>query len=475
MRTRLVVAAVGAFALLLLSATPASAGRILITGHDADLHCSGGAGCNFVNAAVKYVRAGAPSPNKPVLVLDRGALQFVAALDAAFETKVPRVVMDPRSNRFADAPLTTERYSAILVASDTTCGGCDLNEFDSAPDSRAINARKGDIAAFFNAGGGIYANSGGSRGDGDPTVPDVYYDFLPIPAGGEPVTGPFCLTPIGARLGFEDQRCPDARRHRGNTDDINCCATHNSFKRPGADSAFEIAEIDVAADQRISSDDVPETLIAEGVASGGEIVSGPVLGKTVSAEVVRGKVFIKVPGSAGSARASQKGTSFVPLKAERSIPVRSILDTRRGTVALRSAVNRKGKTQSGQFGEGVFQVLQSRKRREKGLTELRMKGSAASFKRCGRGGRPARAAAGLPTAEASLTRRQIRRLRARARGRYRTRSRYSAATVRGTTWTVTDRCDGTLTAVKRGKVAVRDFRRNRTILLTAGKSYLAAP
>jgi hypothetical protein len=45
--------------------------------------------------------------------------------------------------------------------------------------------------------------------------------------------------------------------------------------------------------------------------------------------------------------------------------------------------------------------------------------------------------------------------------------------VRGTKWTVTDRCDGTLTKVKRGKVAVRDFRLKKTIILRRGKSYLA--
>jgi ferric-dicitrate binding protein FerR (iron transport regulator) len=45
--------------------------------------------------------------------------------------------------------------------------------------------------------------------------------------------------------------------------------------------------------------------------------------------------------------------------------------------------------------------------------------------------------------------------------------------VRGTIWTVTDRCDGTLTTVKRGKVAVKDFRRKKTVLVRAGKSYLA--
>ena len=75
--------------------------------------------------------------------------------------------------------------------------------------------------------------------------------------------------------------------------------------------------------------------------------------------------------------------------------------------------------------------------------------------------------------EAVRSRRLIRRLRARGRGRFRTRGRYSSATVRGTTWTIADRCDGTLTSVRSGTVAVRDFRRRRTIIVRAGKAYLA--
>ena len=38
---------------------------------------------------------------------------------------------------------------------------------------------------------------------------------------------------------------------------------------------------------------------------------------------------------------------------------------------------------------------------------------------------------------------------------------------------MTDSCAGTLTTVKRGKVAVRDFRKRKTVVLTRGKSYLA--
>jgi hypothetical protein len=58
-------------------------------------------------------------------------------------------------------------------------------------------------------------------------------------------------------------------------------------------------------------------------------------------------------------------------------------------------------------------------------------------------------------------------------GRFRTRGRYSAATVRGTVWDTTDRCDGTLTAVHRGVVMVTDFVRHVTVLVDAPDRYLA--
>jgi hypothetical protein len=45
--------------------------------------------------------------------------------------------------------------------------------------------------------------------------------------------------------------------------------------------------------------------------------------------------------------------------------------------------------------------------------------------------------------------------------------------VRGTVWTTTDRCDGTLTTVRKGRVTVRDFRRRRSVVVRAGRSYLA--
>jgi hypothetical protein len=446
----------------MLSPGSASAGRLLVTGHDADLHCSGGQQCHFVRVAVDYVRGGAPNPSRPVLVLDRLDLDFVQALDGAFGAGVvPRTVMDPRSPEFAGAPLTTSLYSAILIASDLTCGGCDLNESGSTPDSDAINARSADIAAFFNAGGGVYANSGASHGDGDPlTGADTYYSFLPLPVGGTPVSPPFCLTTIGASLGLEDPidaptGCPDASRRRGTNDDLNCCPTHNSFTEPPAGSALQVAERDLGVDGIVSADDAPETIIAEGRTSGGGIVTGPpapVLGRRVNVEVVRGRVRVRRRGS----------RRFVPLTDAIQIPVGSLIDARRGTVRLTSASDASGGTQSGDFSGGIFQVQQSRRRSAKGLTTLPLKGG--NFRRCGSGSsRGAHAAAA----------RRIRRLRGNATGRFRTRGRRSSATVRGTTWDTIDRCDGTLTKVSKGRVLVRDFARRRNILLRAGQSYLA--
>jgi hypothetical protein len=59
------------------------------------------------------------------------------------------------------------------------------------------------------------------------------------------------------------------------------------------------------------------------------------------------------------------------------------------------------------------------------------------------------------------------------KGKFRTRGRYSSATVRGTSWFVQDRCDGTFTRVRTGTVEVFDFGRNETVTLNAGDTYLA--
>ena len=265
-------------AVLLAAAPTALAGRVIVTGHDADLHCVGGQQCHYINVAVSFVRAGAPDPSKPVLVLDRGALQVVTALDRAFPAgSVAREVVEPRSPAFASVTLSTSKYSAIIVASDTTCGGCDLNEYGSTPDSDAINARKGDIEKFFNSGGGILAFSGASHGGNDSNLADdVYYNFLPLPVGAAAVSPPFKLTPLGSSLGFLDDPSAPERN------DINCCPTHNSFNLPAAGSELKVAETDSKA--------LAATLVAEGTVSGGTIVKTPSTTPTA-------KDVIKLPSS----------------------------------------------------------------------------------------------------------------------------------------------------------------------------------
>ena len=204
-------------------------------------------------------------------------------------------------------------------------------------------------------------------------------------------------------------------------------------------------------------------------------VLAPGLGVRTVLERVRGRVRVRRPagGSRAQAHASQKGRRFAALTVPRELPVRSFIDARRGTTRLTTArTRREDQIQDGLISAGEFQVLQSRKRRARGLTEVRLKGG--NFRRCRRFGK-ARSGAGADAAgrRRRLGRRVIRRLRGNARGRFRTRGRHSAATVRGTKWQIIDRCDGTLTKVTRGRVAVRDFRRKKTVIVRAGKRYLA--
>jgi hypothetical protein len=59
------------------------------------------------------------------------------------------------------------------------------------------------------------------------------------------------------------------------------------------------------------------------------------------------------------------------------------------------------------------------------------------------------------------------------KGSFRTDGKYSAATVRGTTWLTQDSCTTTLTRVTQGVVEVRDRVKRKTVLIKAGKRYTA--
>jgi len=178
-----------------------------------------------------------------------------------------------------------------------------------------------------------------------------------------------------------------------------------------------------------------------------------VLGTSVLVAPVEGTVLVKVPGAAG----------FVALGgANGEIPTGAILDTRKGQVALTTALD-GGRTQTATFERGVFEVRQSKTGH--GLTDIFLRGPAPVCGTSRATGRVAAVAKRKP---------KQRQLWGRDKGgRFRTHGNNSVATVRGTSWITTDTCSGTRTTVKAGSVSVRDVHRHRTVLVRAGHSYLA--
>ena len=225
----------------------------------------------------------------------------------------------------------------------------------------------------------------------------------------------------------------------------------------------------------------------------------PVLGKKANFAPVSGTVYVKPPSrakiagfetnlTAHAVAALTKGVGFIPLTEARQLPVGTEVAARGGTlnVTTATAASKKGRrtqTQTGEFSEGLFEVLQSDNRRLKGLTVLTLLDSgtlpgAPSYKtECAVVGTTTSVPGGenrdVELKRHKLSKKVLQTLKASEHGNYQTRGRYSAATVRGTIFTVTDRCDGTLTVVKRGVVVVTDFRRRKNITLRTGQSYLA--
>jgi hypothetical protein len=257
----LLCAALMSVALAALFASSASAGsRMLVNGYDNEYHCAGAADpsfgpCMYFNTMVPWIRGGAPDPTKPVLVLDRdgttdpdcntscnsNGIELDVSLTTAFGPGgLAYQVVDPRSPEFAALPLDTAHYSAMMVASDVNCGGCDLNNLLSQPDSDALAARKADILNFFRNGGGVMAFSGGeleggakptTRGSssGSPERCAHYYDFTPIqvPAcaiGDQGVT----TTSAGDSIGLQDSFYEES---------------HNAFEAPDAGSPLQVGAV----------------------------------------------------------------------------------------------------------------------------------------------------------------------------------------------------------------------------------------
>jgi CSLREA domain-containing protein len=174
----------------------------------------------------------------------------------------------------------------------------------------------------------------------------------------------------------------------------------------------------------------------------------PVVGKLVNAQPERGTVKIKLPGR----------RRFRVLEEGDQLPVGTVVDTLKGRVTLFAAANKKGGTSHSLFYAGIFKLGQT-----KGSKPITVLTLVEKLKGC-------RATGGATTA---AKKKRKRRLWGNGSGRFRTRGRQSAATVVGTKWLVEDRCTSTLTRVVRGKVRVRDFVKKKTVIVKAGKKYVA--
>jgi hypothetical protein len=204
----------------------------------------------------------------------------------------------------------------------------------------------------------------------------------------------------------------------------------------------------------------------------------PVPGKSVVVKVVSGTVFVKYPPGYIPRAAPAPPPGFVPFKGAANLPVGTQVDTRAGRIALTSAADTAGvKTQTSDFYKGIFQVKQSvpKKKPKKPaalITDLVMKGQIARSQCAPLKG--ARSAAVDAKKKKKGPKSVLGKLWGSGKGKFRTDGKYSSATVRGTIWLVEDRCDGTLTQVKRGVVSVRDIKRKKTVKVKAGHSYLAS-
>jgi hypothetical protein len=174
---------------------------------------------------------------------------------------------------------------------------------------------------------------------------------------------------------------------------------------------------------------------------GDDELPAPEAGEEVNALPVSGTVRVKIAGT----------NRFVNLVEGQQIPVGSTVDTRKGRVTIVAAGNQRA-----DFYDGIFRLTQGKG--AKPLTTLTLVEALS----CPRAGRAVAAA-----------KKKKRRLWGDGSGKFRTKGKHSAATVVGTKWLVEDRCSSTLTRVTQGRVSVRDFVKKKTVIVRAGKKYVA--
>ena len=187
----------------------------------------------------------------------------------------------------------------------------------------------------------------------------------------------------------------------------------------------------------------------------------PVAGERGLATLISGTVYVKLP-----ARLRQL-SGFVPLKGVAALPVGTIVDARRGTLALETAADGRVPTDPrrrlsrSRLTAAIFQIRQARARRRVApataiATQLVLVTPPSADAGCRR----------LPPAKGV-----VRALEATAKGLVRVSGGASYAVGRDAAWRTVDRCGSTTTYVTRGIVRVHDKRHQRTFIVRAGHRY----
>jgi hypothetical protein len=159
-----------------------------------------------------------------------------------------------------------------------------------------------------------------------------------------------------------------------------------------------------------------------------------------------GELLVKLPDA----------SRFVALAGAASLPVGTVVDARKGSLRLTAAANARGRRATARLRAGIFAIRQARARGGATVsTDLVLVTPPGQSRACARRPPP---------------KGHVRQLSVSAKGLFGTVA--GAGVIKGANaaWTVSDRCDGTLTKVRTGRVTVRAAR--RTLTVRAGQRYL---
>ncbi len=144
----------------------------------------------------------------------------------------------------------------------------------------------------------------------------------------------------------------------------------------------------------------------------------------------------------------------MPIKGVATVPIGSEIDSRKGQLEhqdrlqVRQARASGTQLQQGRFAAAIFKIRQAAKRRAgaaaKPSTDLVLQTPPGLSRACAAGSK-VRPIKGI-----------VRTLAATAKGAFRAVGASATITASDGTWIVSDRCDGTMTEVGRGKVVVHD-------------------